>query len=442
MSTTSAEQGTGGSRLSTLFGPYRALRGNRNLSLLFGGQVISALGDWLYVSTIAVLAFTLTGSAMLAAALACARLLPYAVFLPLSGLLADRFDRRALMITADLGRALCMLGLLETSTRATIWLAFPLVFVATCLGSLFRPALGATVPAAAGDKEQMVQANALMSQIDALALVLGPSLAGVLILCGAPRAAFAINALTYAVSAGTLALLRLPTRAKPAAAAEDGWLGEVLAGVRFLFRERGGALGAVTISTAGLTAFNGASWTLFVALSTQTWRFGSQGSGFLLAVYGLGGLLGGFCVGALVRRLRPAVAYAGSLAAAGLAIALFGLSPAGVLPFALLAGFGLTDVVNQVVGNTLIQNTAPDALLGRVFGAFEAIAVSAMVLGALATGPLLNALGPRAATVALALLALATLVATLPRLRALEDETSAREVDLAISASSAEWAPS
>jgi MFS family permease len=364
---------------------------------------------------------------MMAAGISFARLLPYVLFLPLSGVLADRYNRRALMLLADAGRAVCMIGLLLATSAATIWLDFPLVFLATCLGSLFRPALSATVPAVVGDEKRLTQANALMGQIDGLSLVLGPALAGVLILCGEARAAFAINAVTYAVSAMTLLRLRVPPRPASLPTPERGWLDEVLVGAHFLFRARGGALGAVTLSTAGLTACNGAAWTLLVALATQTWHFGSQGTGFLLAGYGLGGVCGGFLAGVATRRLAPTVAFAGSLAVGGLAILFLGLSPAGIVPFALLAGFGVADMINQVIGNTILQTATPDALLGRVFGAFEAILVSATVLGALATGPLLGTIGPRATTVTLAAIALGTLLIALPRLRALEHKTPAVE---------------
>src|SRR6185437_9320492 len=122
-------------------GSYALLRGNRNLSLLFGGQIVSALGDWAYITALVILVYQLTGSATLAASLTFVRLLPYALFLPIGGVLADRFDRKKLMIAADLGRAVCMVGLLTVHSAQTVWIAFPLVFLATCLFSVFRPAL-------------------------------------------------------------------------------------------------------------------------------------------------------------------------------------------------------------------------------------------------------------------------------------------------------------
>ncbi len=112
-----------------------------------------------------------------------------------------------------------------------------------------------------------------------------------------------------------------------------------------------------------------------------------------------------------------------------MAIILFGLSPAGMLPFAALALFGLGDVVNQVAGNTLIQHSTPDELLGRVFGAFEAIIVSAVLIGALTAGPLIKYIGPRATSVSIAIVALVVLMACMPRLRILEAAGSGSDLE-------------
>lgn len=418
MSAITAEREPAGVDFGKLLGPYRVLRGNRDLSLLFGGQVVSSFGDWLYITALVVLVYKLTHSATLVAALTFVRLLPYVIFLPLGGLLADRFDRRALMIAADLGRAACMVALLAVGSRGTVWVAFPAVFAATCLFSLFRPALGATVPAVAGGEEMLVAANALLSQIEGLSLVLGPSLAGLLIVLGQERVAFGVNAVTYAVSAVTLACLRLPAR-RGERAASGGWLGDTLAGYRYLFGARGGTLGAVTLAAAPLTGFVGAFWTLGVVLSERTWHLGGQGAGFLSAAYGVGGLLGGFLVATCASRVRPATSYAVSLGAAIALIALFGLSPAGVYPLAALALVGVACVVNDVASATLVQLGTPDELLGRVLGAFEATIIGTMLLCAVAVGPLIGALGPRGAVVALAAAALVTALACGPRLRGL-----------------------
>jgi len=161
-----------------MLGPYGVLRGNRNLQLLFSGQVVSSFGDWLYVLALGILAYEITGSATVVAVLTFARLLPYAVLLPFSGMLADRGNRKVLMILADLGRGACMLGLLFAGSERTLWIAYPLVFLATMFSSLFQPAMSSVLPAIVGDEEKLVDANSIWSQMDSVSFVLGPALRG------------------------------------------------------------------------------------------------------------------------------------------------------------------------------------------------------------------------------------------------------------------------
>ncbi len=162
--------------LGRMLGPYGVLRGNRNLQLLFGGQVVSSFGDWLYVLALGILAYEITGSATVVAVLTFARLLPYAVLLPFSGILADRGNRKVLMISADLGRGACMLGLLFAGSEETLWIAYPLVFLATVFSSLFKPAMSSVLPALVGDEERLGEANGIWAQMDSVSFVLGPAL--------------------------------------------------------------------------------------------------------------------------------------------------------------------------------------------------------------------------------------------------------------------------
>jgi MFS family permease len=399
------------------FGSYALLRGNRNLSLLFGGQIVSALGDWAYITALVILVYQLTGSATLAAALTFVRLLPYAIFLPLGGVLADRFDRKTLMIVADLGRAACMLGLLAVHSAGTVWVAFPLVFVATCLFSLFRPALGASIPDVAGSEENLIHANTLMGQIDGFALVVGPSLAGLLLLVGHAQFALLANAETYIVSSATLFLLQLPKRISQHEAQQHGWLDETLSGFRTIFRGRQNQLGAITLTSAGLCAFNGAFWTLSIVLAMETWHIGSQGAGFLTAAFGAGAVLGGLLVASLTRRLEISRGYTLAMFGSVAIIALLGLSPSGPAPFVIALFFGSFDMFNQVTSDTMLQTLAPPEMLGRVVGAFSSVITLAMLAGALITGPLIATVGPRATTVTFAAITLGVLITQLPALR-------------------------
>jgi MFS family permease len=423
------EAGASGSTLlSRMLGPYAVLRSNRNLQLLFGGQVISTFGDWLYVVALVVLAYDLTGSATLVAAITFVRLLPYALFLPFSGVLADRGNRKALMIGADLGRGACMLGLLFVGSEETLWIAFPLVFLATAFSSLFKPAMSSVLPALVGDEENLVKANGIWSQMDALSFVLGPALGGVLVLLGEPRLAFLINGLTFLISAATLLFVRVPPReaAERREGGEEGWLSETVAGFRFLFKENEGVLAAFTLTITGIGLMGGAMWTLTVVLAEETFGLGGQGTGFLNAAYGAGGLLGGLVVGAAASRLGLGSTFIWGTAISSAVAILFGLSPAGVLPFVLILALGVTDVFSDVASTTVLQTGTPNELLGRVFGAFESTLVFSMLVGAAVIGPLIDITGPRAATVILTLISVALLIVCLPRLKRMEDALGVR----------------
>jgi MFS family permease len=405
-------------------GSYALLRGNRDLDLLFGGQVVSALGDWAYITALVILVYQLTGSATLAASLTFVRLLPYALFLPLGGVLADRFERKKLMIVADLGRAICMVGLLTVHSAQTVWIAFPLVFISTCFFSMFRPALSASIPDVAGSDENLVHANTLMGQVDGLAIVLGPSLAGVLLLIGHAQIALIVNAATYLVSTGTLCFLRLSRHHDQTAEAAQSWLDETLVGFRTIFGEGNDKLAAITLTSAALCAFNGAMWTLNIVLAARTWHIGSQGAGFLSAGFGAGALVGGLFVAAIATRFEISRSYMFALFGSISLIALFGMSPAGLLPFAIVFVFGAFDMFNQVTSDTMIQTAVSPALLGRVFGAFSSVITLAMLVGALITGPLIAVVGPRATTVVFAAITLTFLLSQLTNLGSARVATS------------------
>lgn len=406
--------------LHSVLSPYAVLFRSRDIGVLFAGQAVSEFGDWLYITALGVFAYALTQSAVVVAALTFVRLLPYALLLPVGGVLADRFEPRRLMILSDLGRFACMLGLLAVTSRDTLWIAFPLVFVSTCLFSLFRPAFGALLPLLIPDEQGLGQANTVRGQIYGLGFVIGPSATGVLVLLGHTRYAFALNAASYALSALTLVRVHTPSPLREARAEAAGWLAETAAGYRFLFRENDGVLAAVTAVTAAAGLLAGAYWTLVVVMSTSAFRLGEQGVGFLNSAYGAGGLLGGLLVGAVVGRVKMSTGFIAVTALNGVACLLWGIVPGGALAFLLPAVAGASDVIGEIFSSTLLQVATPHAMMGRVLGAFMSTTIAAMVIGAVAAGPLIAELGPRTTTVALSLLSLIALLVGLPWLRRTE----------------------
>jgi hypothetical protein len=253
--------------------------------------------------------------------------------------------------------------------------------------------------------------------------VLGPALGGVLALLGAPELAFVINGATFLVSAATLLFVRIPPREVPETAEgdeEEGWLSETLAGFRFLFRENEGVLAALTVALVGLSFTGGGIWTLILVLSDEAFGLGTEGSGFLNSVYGVGGVVGGFAAGYLASKVRLGPAVIWSIGAGSVVFICLGISPAGVLPFVIMFVVGILDIMVDVNGTTIIQTGTPEELLGRVFGAFDGVLILAMLTGALIVGPLIDLLGPRTTTVVSMLVALGIFLLCLPRLRKLD----------------------
>ncbi|MBV9282606.1 MAG: MFS transporter, partial [Chloroflexi bacterium] len=408
-----------GGRVAWILGPYRVLRGNRDLEILFACQTVSCIGDWLSVVALIVVVYNITQSAALVGVLTFVRLLPYALFLPVTGTLADRWPRKGLLVAAELGRAACILGLTAVGSRSTLPLAFVLVFLATLMASFHVPAFSSVV-ASVVPPEDLVAANSVLSQADSLSLVLGPSLGAILLLLGQPRTAFAVTSATALLSAVGTMLVHVPARTGGGHPEEGGWIAATRAGLRYLLFENQRVLSGFTLSVAGIMLLNGAFWTLSVVLPRDVWHFGQETTGWLNAVYGLGGLAGSMLIAPLVERISPGRFFVLAAATSPLLAGLFGLSPRGASPFVLLVLLGVSDVIVVVVGYSVIENSTPSALLGRVFGAFEAAITAAMVVGALLVGPVVALFQVRGATVALACLSLLTLLASLPHLRRME----------------------
>ena len=115
------------------------IRGNRNFRLLWFGQIVSQLGDWFNVVALYALMFELTGSATAVAGMMVMQLLPVALVGPVSGVVVDRFDRRGIMIAADLLRGAAVLGLLLVRSPDAAWLAYVVTGVMVAGSGFFEP---------------------------------------------------------------------------------------------------------------------------------------------------------------------------------------------------------------------------------------------------------------------------------------------------------------
>jgi predicted MFS family arabinose efflux permease len=359
----------------------------RSFRRLAAALAASQIGDWLYNVALAMLVVERTGSTTWIALTTAARVLPIVALGPLGGVVADRFDRRRVMIATDVVRAGVMLALWIVAVAALPIALVPLLAaLATAAGSAYPPAVAASTPRLVPDAE-LPAANALRSAIGAGGVVAGPALGALLVALASPAAAFLANAGTFALSAALVAALR-PGPAFAPGGSRPSVLADLRAGAAALRASRPVllALGA----DVSMSAVYGALTVLLVELD------GSGGYGLLIAALGAGGVAGAALGGRAATRDAGDV-LPGALLAVAAAVALLGVG--GSLPVAMVlaAAVGTGSLVVEVLAETRMQRLLDEAVLARAYGLALPCALAGIVLGALIAAPLAALLGPAGA---------------------------------------------
>ena len=323
---------------------------------------VSFAGDGLYIVAIAWHASGLRNPVLSLSVVGIAATVPNLVATLVGGALADRLDRRLMLLTADLVRAAAV-GTMAVLAWAGSLDLLPLALSVSMLGlasSIANPTLTAYLPSLV-EPAALPRANALLSMTRTLSWrVVGPAAAGVLIVLGGVELCFLIDALSFLVSAG--ALVSLP--AHRAAATAGSLLGKVVEGLRFTNSQPWLKL-ALLANCVGLLFYVGPFYVLIPLLVRQEFGGGPGAFGTLEAVAGAAAFVGAG-VAAHLQPGRPVVwAYALWIVAFSAygAYALAPTLPVVVLIAALSLGAGFSA---DVIWQTLLQTRVPDAMLGRV----------------------------------------------------------------------------
>ena len=399
-------------------GVVRAAFASRDFRYLAASLTVSQVGDWLYGVALVVYVFDQTGSPAWVAASAILRLAPYVLFGAVGGAIADRYDRRAVMIATDLARAACMAGLAAVVlAEAPVWLALALAFASATAGTPARPAQGAITPALVPERD-LAAANAVVSTLEHTALVLGPAIGGLLLVLGSPASAFAVNGASFVASAA----LVVPIRARAAPEAEEEQppsLARRLAdGFGALTRSGDAALLVVLLVAA--TFVYGQELVLLVLVSERLLGTGSEGVSVLMAAVGLGALAAAGLTSRLAEARRPGRTLLLVMLAFSLPLMSLAVIRRPALAYAVMAVEGAGNIVFDVLVITMLQRVVKDELLGRVFGVLDSLTVAAILAGSLLAPVIVDILGLRWALVAAGGILLACTAATVPRLRVLD----------------------
>lgn len=360
------------------------LRNTRFLQLWIG-QGISFVGDFVSTVALVVLIVQITGSATAVGGALVARLLP-TLASPLVGVLADRLDRRTILVASDLVRAVLVLGVVFTRDVIVLYV---LVFLMGLARTFFNPTVRAAFPGIVGSGD-LTRANALVSGAFSVSITVGPALGGLLVATVGVNAAFFLDAVTYLVSAAFLSRIPLP---RPRQTVNEGFLGEMRAGFGYLARARV-PLAIVVGSFLIILAIN-TTIPAEIFLAKGTFDAGDAGYGLLVSLWGGGTVLGSALMAVLGDRFRLMPFYFLSVFVGGMALVGTGLAPVFALALGALVVEGVCTGIDNVSTDTILQNRVPDAFRGRVFSVRFLMYSAGEALAYFAGGLIVDAYGPR-----------------------------------------------
>ncbi|HEX4673229.1 MAG TPA: MFS transporter [Solirubrobacteraceae bacterium] len=409
------------------FAPFRIALRARNLRLLLTGLATSQAGDWLYNLALLAFVYDRTHSSMWVGLTTAARIVPEVALGSLGGVLADRVDRRTLMLGSDALRALAMAALVIIGVaHLPVVLAAVVAALSTAAGSAYPTCVVAVLPELA-TAEELPAANAARVSITYICVVAGPLFGVILLLLGSPTVAFAVNAGTFVL--GGLAVAALPRQALrvPAGTEADPYRG-------FVSELRTGWLALrgypdarpVVIANVIASAVYGAL-TVLLVLVGQRLGLGVTGFGYLLAGAGAGGVLATGLAHRASSSPRTRLMLAGALLAVGAPLPILAL--AGSLPaaIALAAVCGAGSVIAEVVGDTALQRALDPSVFARAYGLVIPACVAAIAVGALLAPISISILGVPGTLVAIGIgvLSYAALLVASPERRRPATETVA-----------------
>ena len=372
-------------------GGYRSALRHRDYRLLMSRYTVSAIGSWAYNVALVVFIFDQTGSAGWVAAASLGRFVPALVLSPYAGVVAERFERRRVMLFSDLLAFLLMLLLAGVVLlEGPVILAIVLAGLTTVTTLVDEPSSAAMIPQLVGE-DDLAAANGLSSAIENLTILIGPALGAALLLVADPSGVFLVNSLSFA--AGALLLSRMAARSTATDVTDGGQAG-VLSQLAVGFKAIGSsATAAVLVAFSVLASFVYGTDTVLFALIAEKVGIGVDGYGYLLAGLGVGGIL----VAGLVNRLAS-VPRLGVVITIGMAVyclptAALAFTDSATLAIAAQVARGAGTLVVDVLAVTALQRTLAPNLIARVFGVFWSLIISAIALGAAVMPVILNAAG-------------------------------------------------
>jgi MFS family permease len=360
------------------------------------------------------------------------RVVPVVIFSMISGVVADAWDRRRLMLATQIAATAVAigLGLIAFGGVTALWPIYSLAAIASAVGAFDLPARNALVPSLV-PREHLPNAISLNTIMFQTASVVGPSLGGLLIAASGVGWVYIANAISFAFVIVALQMMRdLPARQPSEGGSKDDVsLHAALEGLRFVFRS---PLIRSTMLLDFFATFFSSATALLPIFAQDILQVGAKGYGWLYAAPAVGAVATSAAMVALTDRIErrgPTLLWA--VGGYGLATVVFGLSRSFWLTFLCLAMTGATDTVSMVIRNIVRQLETPDRLRGRMTGVNMVFFLGGPQLGELEAGAVANWLGAPFSVISGGLgclIAVASVAAATPALRHYRRETPRQTV--------------
>ena len=374
---------------------FSAVR-HRNFRLYWIGQIVSLVGTWMQSVSQPWLVLLLGGSPIQLGTVLALQFAPSLALAPLGGVIADRVDKRRLLLITESVAALqaALLFVLTFTDLIQIWQIMLLALMLGFVNALDLP-VRQSLAAELVPREDLMNAIALNSTSFSLARVIGPGVAGVALALYGPAFNFAINAVSYL---GVLiALIRMdPAAMQPVIRAEQPatMRASLVEGIRYATRTPTVLWPLVLLGGIGMFGMN--FQTLLPLFARFTLKLDADGFGALFAAMGFGALIGSLAL-AFIGSRRPLV---GMIVGGGLSFAIFetglGLSrtPLAAFPMILFVGLSSMLMINTI--NITVQRSVPNALRGRVMALYVTVFAGSTPIGGLFAGTVAQTWGPPA----------------------------------------------
>jgi MFS family permease len=390
----------------------RSLRESQPFRRLWVGQLISLVGRQITLVAVPFQVYSLTRSALDVGLLGIVQAVPLICGSLGGGAIADRFDRRRVLIVTQLCLASCS-GLLALGAfigHPPLLEIYAVVAVAALVGAVDAPTRTAIIPNLVG-VDRLAGALSLNIILFQTTLVAGPAIGGLVIANLGLPAAYAVDVITF--SAALTAVALLPPQGRSASERERP-LAAIVRGLRFA-RGQPVILGGFAMDLAAMIF--GLPRAVFPVLAATTFHAGPQGLGLLYAAPGLGAVLAALASGAVARSKRLGRIIVVAIVAWGAVIIAFGFVQTLWVALLALAVAGGADSISAVCRTTILQRIAPDELRGRLTSLYFMVVAGGPYIGDVETGIVANAFGAEVAIVsggALCLVGLGAAAAAFP----------------------------